>query len=191
MITFASTMSIRLILWQHPSERFWPIFWLCHLCICYVGPRSSVIKGAACYWLPLKGGRGFDPTSWQDPEGKLEVRKTNAAISPVCLRDWHLPNAPVNIRGWKRGARQLTKMHLVICWQFDNTLLFSEFELRSSVSYLYLQHIWSESSGEEHLPLTSTFDFRCQEFVASLLILHLPDRTDRKSNLEYAKERVC
>ena len=25
------------------------------------------------------------------------------------LRDRHLPNAPVNISGWKRGARQLTK----------------------------------------------------------------------------------
>ena len=37
------------------------------------------------------------------------MRKTNAAISPVCLRDRHLPNAPVNISGWKRGARQLTK----------------------------------------------------------------------------------
>ena len=40
-----------------------------------VGRRSSVIKGAACYWLPLKGGRGFDPTPRQNPEGKLEVRK--------------------------------------------------------------------------------------------------------------------
>ena len=47
--------------------------------------------------------------SQQNPDGKLEVRKTNAAIYPVCLRDRHLPNAPVNISGWKLGARQLAK----------------------------------------------------------------------------------
>ena len=58
---------------------------------------------------PLKGRFGFDPMSRQNPEGKLEVRKTNAAISPICLRDRQLLNAPVNISGWKRGARQLTK----------------------------------------------------------------------------------
>ena len=31
------------------------------------------------------------------------MRKTNAVISMVCMRDRHLPN----ITGWKRGARQL------------------------------------------------------------------------------------
>ena len=47
----------------------------------------------------------FDATSRRNPEGKLEVRKTDAAISPVCLRDRHLTtsnhgsNAPVNVSG--------------------------------------------------------------------------------------------
>ena len=37
------------------------------------------------------------------------MRKTKAIISPVCLRDMHLPNALVNTSGWKGGARQLRK----------------------------------------------------------------------------------
>ena len=74
-----------------------------------VGRRGSMVEDTACALASPEGGRGFDPTSRQIPEGKLEVRKTNAAISPVCLRDRHLLNAPVNISGWKRGARQLTK----------------------------------------------------------------------------------
>ena len=57
----------------------------------------------------MKGGRGFDPMSQRTPEEKLELRKTNAVISHVCLRDRHLLNAPVNISGWKLGARQLAK----------------------------------------------------------------------------------
>ena len=57
-----------------------------------------------------------------NPEGKLEVRKTNAAISPVCLRDRHLPNAPVNISGWKRGARQLTKKIMLTTLTCSNVI---------------------------------------------------------------------
>ena len=71
-----------------------------------VGQRGSVVKDTTCYLLPLKGGRGFDPTSWRNLDAKLEVRKSQRRNISLLCEIRHLSNAPIHISGRKQGARR-------------------------------------------------------------------------------------